>query len=279
MDKVRDIFSYFVAAMAMFALLGAVYQAFNNQKGSALTLGTLFLVGTLVVFLPQVEIIKTLGVEAKLRQTVTEAVATLANLKRLAQISARSSYLTIAWGNRLGTPSAKEKQAVLDAIDGQLEDLKITPAERGVIVAPWVRLIKADFFYIFTQTTTKFATIKAADLTDKIHATQSQEAHDASSRHPDLITPWSKRTDEIRLFERIDSESLETLIDDYLPKSGEWLTDKELAAFQRLKAEIVKLNLDCEKKGGFTPEAAEFYDKYAEDQKEKAQEVWVRSRG
>ncbi|HVR58151.1 MAG TPA: hypothetical protein VMT72_15150 [Pseudolabrys sp.] len=279
MDKIRDIFSYFVAAMAMFALLGAVYQAFNNQKGSALTLGTLFLVGALIVFLPQVEIIKTLGVEARLRQTVTEAVATLANLKRLAQISARSSYLTIAWGNRLGTPSAKEKQAVLDGIDGQLEDLKITPAERAVIVGPWVRLIKADFFYIFTQTTRKFATIKAGDLRDKIHATQSQEAHDASHKHSDLITPWSKRTDEIRFFERLDGETLGALIDDYLPKSGEWLTDKELAAFQRLKAEIVRLNADCEKKGGFTAEAAEFYDKYAEDQKDKAQEVWDRSRG
>ncbi|MEH2705186.1 hypothetical protein DXU06_10575 [Bradyrhizobium elkanii] len=53
----------------MFAMLGAVYQAFNNQKGSALTLGTFFLVGSLIVFLPQVEFIKTLGVEAKLRQT------------------------------------------------------------------------------------------------------------------------------------------------------------------------------------------------------------------
>jgi hypothetical protein len=144
-------------------------------------LGTLFMVGTLVVFLPQVELIKTLGVEARLRQTVSEALATLANLKRLAEISARASYLTIAWGNRLGTPSAKEKQAVLDDIDAQLKDLKATQADRAVIVAPWVRLIKADFFYIFTQTTRKFATIKASDLTDKIHATQSQEADDASA--------------------------------------------------------------------------------------------------
>ena len=41
MDKVRDIFSYFVAALTMFAFLGAVYQAFQNEKGSAVTLGTL----------------------------------------------------------------------------------------------------------------------------------------------------------------------------------------------------------------------------------------------
>ena len=96
MDKVRDIFSYFVAAMAMFAMLGSVYQAFNNQKSSALTLGTIFLVGALIVFLPQVEFIKTFGVEAKLRQTVTEALATLSSVRRLSQISARATYLTMA---------------------------------------------------------------------------------------------------------------------------------------------------------------------------------------
>jgi glycerol-3-phosphate acyltransferase PlsY len=100
MDKIRDIFSYFVAALAMFAFLGAVYQAFQNEKGSAVTLGTLFLVGALIVFLPQVEFIKTLGVEAKLRQTVTEAVATLENLKRLSQISAKATYMQMAWGTR-----------------------------------------------------------------------------------------------------------------------------------------------------------------------------------
>src|ERR1700692_3930731 len=105
MDKVRDIFSFFAAAMGIFALLGAVYQAFQNEKGSASTLGFLFLCAFVVVFLPQIAYFKAVGVEAKLRQTVTEAVATLAGLKRLAAISARASYLTIAWGNRMGAPT------------------------------------------------------------------------------------------------------------------------------------------------------------------------------
>jgi hypothetical protein len=104
MDKVRDIFSYFVAALAMFAFLGAVSQAFQNEKGSAVTLGTLFLIGALIVFLPQVEFIKTLGVEAKLRQTVNEATAILERLKRLSAISAKSTYMSMAWGARIDAP-------------------------------------------------------------------------------------------------------------------------------------------------------------------------------
>jgi hypothetical protein len=124
MDKVRDIFSYFVAALAMFAFLGAVYQAFQNEKGSAAALGTLFLVGALIVFLPQVEFIKTLGVEARLRQTVTEAVATLENLKRLSQINAKAIYMQMAWGNRWGMPPARDKQAILDEVDGQIHGIE-----------------------------------------------------------------------------------------------------------------------------------------------------------
>jgi len=280
MDKVRDIFSYFVAAMSIFAMLGAVYQAFNDQKASAVTLGTIFLVGALIVFLPQVEFIKTLGVEARLRQTVTEAVATLASVRRLAEISARASYLTIAWGNRLGTPSAKDKQSVLDDIDAQLSDLKVTPEERAIIVKPWVAMIRADFFFLYSRVVREFATMKASDLTAKIHATQSREAHDASMTHSDLITPWSNQTSKFGAMERLETKTLSTVINEYMPAKGGWLSDKELATFETFKQELVRMNDDCAKKGGYTAEAADYYDRYKEREadREKAKELWEASR-
>ncbi|WP_245448792.1 hypothetical protein [Bradyrhizobium ottawaense] len=280
MDKVRDIFSYFAAAMSIFALLGAVYQAFNDQKGSALTLGTIFLVGALIVFLPQVEFIKTLGVEARLRQTVTEAVATLASVRRLAEISARASYLTIAWGNRLGTPSARDKQSVLDDIDAQLSDLKVTPEERAIIVKPWVAMIKADFFFLYSRVVREFATIKASDLTARIHATQSREAQEASMAHSDLITPWSNQTSKFGAMERLERKSLAAVIDEYMPAKGGWLSEKELATFETFKLELVRLNDNCAKKGGYTPEASDYYDRYKEGQNDKAQakQLWEASR-
>jgi hypothetical protein len=278
MDKVRDIFLYFVAALTMFAFLGSVYQAFNNEKGSAGILGTLFLVGSLIVFIPQLEFIKTFGVEAKLRQTVTEAVATLQNLKRLSQISARASYLTIAWGNRLGTPSAKDKQAVLDDIDAQLTELKITPEERAVIVLPWIRMVRSDFFSLFSRVIREFATLKASDLVAKIHATKSQEANDASMAHSELITPWSQKNNNFQPFERLESRTLAAVIDEYMPGKDGWLSEKEISAIEVFKQEIVRLNADCEKKGGYTAEAAAYYDRYSERQKEKAKELWEASR-
>jgi hypothetical protein len=159
-DKVRDIFSYFVAALSMFAFLGAVYQAFNNEKGSAAALGTLFLVGALIVFLPQVEFIKTLGVEAKLRQTVTEAVATLENLRRLSEISAKATYMQMAWGNRWGGPPAHDKQMILDEVDAQLAELKVPTSQRAEITTPFIRAIGFDFFYLFKNTIMSYAGLR-----------------------------------------------------------------------------------------------------------------------
>jgi hypothetical protein len=53
MDRVRDIFLYFVAALAMFSLLCAVYQAMNDKLWSATLLGSIFLVSALVLYIPR----------------------------------------------------------------------------------------------------------------------------------------------------------------------------------------------------------------------------------
>jgi len=39
------------------------------------------------------------------------------------------------------------------------------------------------------------------------------------------------------------------------------------------------MNEDSEKKGGYTPEAADYYDKLQKDQPKKANELWDRSKG
>src|SRR5258706_4461991 len=116
MERLRDIVLFVCGAMAIVSVILALYEGFNQRVASAVFLGGLFVACTFMVFLPKLEVFKAFGVEAKLQRTVTEAVATLASLKRLAEISASASYLTIAWGNRLGTPPARDKQAVLDEI-------------------------------------------------------------------------------------------------------------------------------------------------------------------
>jgi hypothetical protein len=80
---------------------------------------------------------------------LNQAKEIIERLSKLAAISARASYLTIAWGNRLGTPPAKEKQAVLDEIDSQLTELKVSPKELADIQRPFVKMVRLDFFFLF----------------------------------------------------------------------------------------------------------------------------------
>jgi hypothetical protein len=84
-------------------------------------------------------------------------------------------------------------------------------------------------------------------------------------RYSELITAWTKRTQREDPSSDLEKGSLEDVLNDYMPKSGEWLNDKELAVMQRFKMEIVRLNADCEKKGGYTPEAVTYYDRYSGD--------------
>jgi hypothetical protein len=71
--------------------------------------------------------LQSLGVQVELRETLDRAEEIIGCVCKLAAISARASYLTITWGKRLGTPAEREKQALLDEIDNQLAELKVSP--------------------------------------------------------------------------------------------------------------------------------------------------------
>ena len=77
---------------------------------------------------------------------------------------------------------------------------------------------------------------------------------------------------------RLESKKLSGVIDDWMPGKGGWLSDKELTAIDVFKQEVVGLNTDCEKKGGYTTEASEYLDHYSKRQDEKAKQLWDASR-
>jgi hypothetical protein len=266
MDRLRDILLFVAGIVSIGSLIMAAYEGFNQRLASAWFLAALGVVCTLIVFIPQLEALKAFGIEAKLRQTYTEAVATLASVKRLAEISAKATYLTLAWGNRMGTPPAREKQAVLDEIESQLAELKVSPQQLADIRRPFVSMIRLDFFFLFQGVLREYATILNSKLVDDVHKASDPNAATASVlRHSDLITAWTKWINTDELTASLSHRSLEDVLNELLPKAGQWLNDKELTVFQKFKAEIVRLNADCEKKGGYTTEAVSYYDRYSND--------------
>ena len=75
-------------------------------------------------------------------------------------------------------------------------------------------------------------------------------------------------------FLRLDRYNLEDELNREMPNPGEWLNDRELRILAGYKKEVLELFVGCEKKGGFTPEAAEFYDRYSGNEESKALELF-----
>lgn len=266
MEKLREIYVFVCFAFGVVALILCVFQAWNGKIGSASALGVAFVLCSVFLFLSEIKTFKVWEVQVELRETLDRAEEIIGRVRKLASISARASYLTIAWGNRMGTPSASEKQAVLNEIDNQLTELKVSPKELADIQRPFVKMVRLDFLFLFQGVLGQYAAIRNAELVADIHKAKDPSAANAVEiRHSELITAWTKRTRKENPSAELEKEPLEDVLNSYMPKSGEWLNDKELAVMQKFKAEVLRMNAGCEKKGGYTSEAATYYDRYSGD--------------
>jgi hypothetical protein len=97
-EKLREIFAFVCFAMGVCSLILAVFQAWNGKMVSAAALGMAFAVCAMVLFLSQIKTLKVWQVEVELRETLDRAEEIIGRVRKLAAISARASYLTIAWG-------------------------------------------------------------------------------------------------------------------------------------------------------------------------------------
>ena len=97
--------------------------------------------------------------------------------------------------------------------------------------------------------------------------------------HSKLITPWSKKTNAgFKAMDRLENRSLAEVIDEWMPEKGGWLSDKELGAIAVFKAELLKQVADSKKKGGYTRDAANYFDALSKLETEKSQEIWSASK-
>ena len=260
MDRIRDILLYVAAAFAMLSFACAVYQAMNEKLQSAGVLAGIAVACTLLVFFPRLEMLKAFGIEARLSQTLDRAEEILRKLQRLSVISARTSYMVMAWGNRMGSPSAKNKQAVLDEVDRQLAELNVDARERAEVKRPYVQLIGFDFLYLFTRMFDRYANWKRDELTRQLIANQNEQTKRAVEEFSANISEWRTAAIGGDVLSRLDGYKFADEMQRAMPTA--WLDDRERRAAESLRAQMVRMFEDCERNGGFTDEAANFYDRY-----------------
>ena len=167
----------------------------------------------------------------------------------------------MAWENRLGSPSAKDKQQILDEVDRQLASLNVTAEERAEIVRPYIQIIELDYFYIFTRVADRYIEWKRGELGRRLRAENTGENHQALQKFSDAQSKWRSSTFQDNELERLHDHGLESELQRVIP---DWLDANESMAIDGFRKQVVKLFADCEKKGGYTGDGADFYDRYAD---------------
>src|SRR3954451_6149816 len=87
-----------VIAAAVVLLTLAVKLALNDKVAAGTLVAGLFVVVVLVYLLPQLESFKAFGVEAKLRERLSEAEDIVRKLRQSTLASAKLTYMMLGWG-------------------------------------------------------------------------------------------------------------------------------------------------------------------------------------
>ncbi|MGL3109027.1 hypothetical protein [Bradyrhizobium sp. BR 1432] len=278
MEKLREIFTLVCFAMGIAALILCIHQAWKT--GSTATLGAAFIVCALFVFLSQIKTFKVWEVQVELREQLDQAQALLQQLRRTSINSARAAYNQAAWGNRMGAPTAREKQAQLDEVDKQLADLNISAEERAGIVRPMVRIIGFDLYQVFSRTLQAYAALRYSALVERARSGEPKFVEERE-QHSIGVSQWSKREAGQNPFERLYRYDLATELERETPRAGEWLNAQELESARAFAKEITALYSGCSLKGHYTAEAAAYLDDYGrggtEGYERKARQVFGRA--
>jgi hypothetical protein len=193
----------------------------------------------------------------------------------LSKLNAKVAYTTLAWGNRLGAPTAQEKKVLLDQVEQQLETLNVSKAERKEIARPLVRLVGLDLYHVFLQTMERYVHVRDRDYSEQLRQRPDDQAlKDESQKQVFAVSEWRRQLDDP--YTDLDGYNLRSALRRASPTTWVSVTDAEAA--QKFADEIQSLFDDCVKEGGYTLVAAKFLDRYGDTKgyNDKLKEIFGR---
>jgi hypothetical protein len=139
MDRVKEIFGYFMAAMAIFSLLCAVYEAMNQRLGSSGVLSAIFVACGFLLYLPQLDTFKAFGIEARMQNTLNRVEVSLQQLQKMAVAfaSANLSEMTIS-GQMLSRLETNYKFELHDKIVASLRAVQVSDDDLAKAQEGWI---------------------------------------------------------------------------------------------------------------------------------------------
>jgi hypothetical protein len=258
-DLLQGLPPYLFATAAAVSFALAVYLALHDRKAASGILAGMALVAALLAYLPQLDSLSAFAVNVKLRSSLDRADEILTKLRNLTIVNAKLGYTTLAWGNRLGTPKASAKQRILDEIDDQLSNMNVSEDERAEIKRSYVRFIAFDFYELYTRSINYALSRRMEQLQAKLSAEPNDGNRAAAQEFNTKSSEWRSRLARISL-EEIPIDGFRKFLHDNT--SVDTFSSEETVALNKIADEIADLFLSSRQKGGYTKEAAEFYDRY-----------------
>jgi hypothetical protein len=120
-------------------------------------------------------------------------------------------------------------------------------------------MIAWDFYLLFTQIFNRYLNWKNADLVRRLNVNQTEENRTAVEGFTTNWTAW-RRAYADSPFDRLDTFKFADELKRITPIN--LFDQREQRAAEAFTAQLVRMVSECEKKGGCTVEAADFYDHY-----------------
>ena len=249
---------YLFAAAAIVSFAFAVFLLLHDRKGAASILGAMAIVAALLAYPPQLDSLSAFAVNVKLKNNLDRADEILAKMRDLSIVNAKLAYTTLAWGNRLGTPKAIEKQRLLDEMDEQLAALKVSLDERAELKRNYVRFIAFDFYQMYVGAIDYALSrgMEAAQL--KVNSESTDANRTAAQKFGVQMNDWRLKRARPSL-EQMPLDGFRKLLQDNIPLDT--FSSEQTQRLTKLADEIADLFESSRQKGGYTKEAAEFHDK------------------
>lgn len=150
--------------------------------------------------------------------------------------------------------------AILDAINKQLEEIKVSKEERRSVARPLVRMVGVDLYNIYTHVLDRYIQFRYQEVLKKQN--RSPEEQSLLNETVRREAEWRGRALGRGPYYKFETYDLVEELENASPLK--MLEGKDHAAAEKFKRELIELFVGCEKKGGFTVQYAEYYDRYHE---------------
>lgn len=265
-----------LASIGCFANAVLFFQKSRHKQGVAFS--SLMFLCVVLAYVPRLESIKGGKVDAKFARTVGEAKDLVSTLTEMARINALATYTNLAWIGRMGAPYARDKQRILEQVDNQLDELKISANDRREISRKFIQLVAVDLGNVFHRSIETGVNLKYSKFAAAAQSAMQKDPNDPSKEKLEKlaadINEWRSVIYTPYLVEDYDL----TVRMDRLA-SPKLLDERQLKEARNFAQKISLLFNASREKGNYTSETASFLDSFLTDDdiKKKVIEIFALS--